>query len=82
MLPRTFDFGFPIAGACKDIGLAIDECQAMGLPMQLGSAARKLWQFAYAQGEAQRDMTTLITYLEKWAGVVVKGKAAKVTRAK
>lgn len=82
VLPRTFDFGFPIAGACKDIGLAIDECQAMGLPMQVGSAARQLWQFAYAQGEPQRDMTTLITYLEAWAGVEVKGKAAKVKRSK
>ena len=80
VLPRTFDFGFPIAGACKDIGLAIDECQAMGLPMLVGSAARQLWQFAYAQGGAKRDMTALITYLEPWAGVVVKGKAAKKKR--
>ena len=77
VLPRTFDFGFPIAGACKDIGLAIDECQAMGLPMLVGSAARQLWQFAYAQGGGKRDMTTLITYLEPWAGVEVKGKAAR-----
>jgi len=82
VLPRTFDFGFPIAGACKDIGLAIDECQAMGLPMQVGSAARQLWQFAYAQGGAKRDMTALITYLEAWAGVEVKGKAARAKRAK
>ena len=82
MLPRTFDFGFPIAGAFKDIGLAIDECQAMGLPMQVGSAARQLWQFAYAQGGAKRDMTTFITYLEAWAGVEVKGKAARAKRSK
>jgi 2-hydroxy-3-oxopropionate reductase len=67
VLPRTFDFGFPIAGACKDIGLAIDECQAMGLPMQ---------------GGAKRDMTTLITYLEAWAGVKVQGRAAKRKRSK
>ncbi len=80
VLPRTFDFGFPIAGACKDIGLAIDECQAMGLPMLVGSAARQLWQFAYAQGGGKRDMTALITYLEPWAGVEVKGKAARKKR--
>jgi 2-hydroxy-3-oxopropionate reductase len=77
VLTRTFDFGFPISGACKDIGLAIDECQAMGLPMLVGSAARQLWQLAYAQGGAKRDMTALVTYIEPWAGVVVKGKAAK-----
>jgi 2-hydroxy-3-oxopropionate reductase len=81
VLTRTFDFGFPIAGACKDIGLAIEECQAMGLPMIVGSAARQLWQFAYNQGGGKRDMTALVTYLEPWAGVEVRGKAARRKRA-
>jgi len=76
VLTRNFDFGFPISGACKDIGLAIEECQAMGLPMIVGSAARQLWQFAYNQGGAKRDMTALVTYIEPWAGVEVRGKAA------
>jgi len=77
VLTRNFDFGFPISGACKDIGLAIEECQAMGLPMIVGGAARQLWQFAYNQGGAKRDMTALVTYIEPWAGVEVRGKAAK-----
>lgn len=77
VLTRKFDFGFPIAGACKDIGLAIEECQALGLPMLVGSAARQLWQFAYNQGGGKRDMTELVTYLEPWAGVEVRGKAAR-----
>ncbi|RPI47721.1 MAG: NAD(P)-dependent oxidoreductase [Betaproteobacteria bacterium] len=78
ILTRTFDFGFPISGALKDVGLAVDECQALGVPMWVGNAARQLWQYAYAQGEPKRDMTRLITYLEKLAGgVTVKGKAAK-----
>jgi 2-hydroxy-3-oxopropionate reductase len=81
VLTRTFDFGFPIAGACKDIGLAIEECHAMGLPMIVGSAARQLWQFAYSQGGGKRDMTALVTYLEPWAGVEVRGKAARRKRA-
>lgn len=77
VLTRNFDFGFPIAGTCKDIGLAIEECQALGLPMIVGNAARQLWQFAYNQGGGQRDMTELVTYLEPWAGVQVRGKAAR-----
>ena len=78
ILTRSFDFGFPISGALKDVGLAVDECQALGVPMWVGNAARQLWQYAYAQGETKRDMTTLITYLEKLAGgVTVKGKASK-----
>ena len=78
ILTRSFDFGFPISGALKDVGLAVDECQALGVPMSVGNAARQLWQYAYAQGEPKRDMTTLITYLEKLAGgVTVKGKASR-----
>ena len=80
VLTRTFDFGFPVSGARKDIGLAIEECQAMGLPMIVGSAAKQLWEFAYNQGGGKRDMTTLITYIEPWAGVEVRGKAARKTR--
>jgi 2-hydroxy-3-oxopropionate reductase len=80
VLTRNFDFGFPVSGARKDIGLAIEECQAMGLPMIVGSAAKQLWDFAYNQGGGKRDMTTLITYLEPWAGVEVRGKAARKRR--
>jgi len=76
VLTRSFDFGFPISGALKDIGLAVDECQALGVPMWVGAAVRQLWQYACAQGEPGRDMTTLITYLEKLAGgVTVKGRS-------
>ena len=82
VLPRTFDFGFPISGACKDVGLAIDECQALGVPMWVGSAARQLWQYAYAQGGGKQDMTTLVTYIEAWAGVQVKGKASRRGQAR
>jgi 2-hydroxy-3-oxopropionate reductase len=78
ILTRSFDFGFPISGALKDVGLAVDECQALGVPIWVGAAARQVWQYAYAQGEPKRDMTTLITYLEKLAGgVMVQGKASK-----
>ena len=77
VLTRTFDFGFPIAGACKDTGLALEECQAMGLPMSVGSAAHQLWKFAYNQGGGKRDMTELVTYLEAAAGVQVRGKVAR-----
>jgi 2-hydroxy-3-oxopropionate reductase len=82
ILTRSFDFGFPIAGAVKDVGLAVDECQALGVPMWVGNAARQLWQYAYAQGEPKRDMTNLIRYLEKLAGgVTVRGKAnARIAR--
>ncbi len=68
VLPRSFDFGFPISSVCKDIGLAIEECEALGVPMWVGSQSRQVWNFAMAQGGARRDMTELVNYIEQWAG--------------
>lgn len=68
VLPRSFDFGFPISSICKDIGLAIEECEALGVPMWVGSQARQVWNFAMKQGGGARDMTELVTYVEQWAG--------------
>ena len=67
VLPGTFDFGFPIASVCKDIGLAVDECQALGVPMWVGGQSRQLWQSAYLQDGAKRDMTELVRFVEKWS---------------
>jgi 2-hydroxy-3-oxopropionate reductase len=77
VLPRTFDFGFPIASVCKDISLAVEEFQALGVPMWVGGAARELWHYANAQGGAANDMTSLVKYIEAWADAEVRGKAAK-----
>jgi 2-hydroxy-3-oxopropionate reductase len=67
VLPRTFDFGFPISSVCKDIGLAIEECEALGVPMWVGNTVRQLWNFAALQDGARRDMTELVTYIESWS---------------
>jgi 2-hydroxy-3-oxopropionate reductase len=66
VLPQTFDFGFPIASVCKDIGLAVDECEALGVPMWVGNTARQLWNFAGHQDGMRRDMTELVRYIEDW----------------
>lgn len=68
VLPRTFDFGFPVSSVCKDIGLAVEECEALGVPMWVGQQARQLWNFALKQGGPRRDMTELVQLVEEWAG--------------
>lgn len=68
VLGRSFDFGFPIASVCKDIGLAVDECQKLGVPMWVGGQSRQLWQSAYLQEGASRDMTSLVQFVEQWSG--------------
>lgn len=67
VLPRTFDFGFPVGSVCKDIGLAVDECQALGVPMWVGNIARQVWNHAAMQDGAARDMTELVRYVERWS---------------
>jgi 2-hydroxy-3-oxopropionate reductase len=67
VMPRSFDFGFPVASVCKDIGLAIEECEALGVPMWIGNTVRQLWNFAGRQDGMQRDMTELVTSIERWA---------------
>ena len=69
VLTRSFDFGFPIASACKDIGLAVEECEALGVPVWVGSQARQLWNFAKKQGGGADDMTAIVKWLETWSGV-------------
>jgi 2-hydroxy-3-oxopropionate reductase len=67
VLPGTFDFGFPISSVCKDIGLAIEECQALGVPMWAGNAMRQIWNVAMSQDGAKRDMTELVRFVEAWS---------------
>jgi len=67
VLPRTFDFGFPIGSVCKDIGLAVEECQALGVPMWVGNVARQVWNYAAMQDGTKRDMTELVKYMERWS---------------
>ncbi len=67
VLPGTFDFGFPVSSVCKDIGLAVDECQALGVPMWVGGAARQIWNYAFMQDGSKRDMTEIVRYVERWS---------------
>ena len=75
VLGRSFDFGFPISSVCKDIGLAVDECQKLGVPMWLGGQSRQLWQSAYLQNGASLDMTALVRFVEQWSSRPADGKA-------
>ena len=77
VLTRSFDFGFPISGGLKDVSLAVEECQAQGVPMWVGGAVRQLWQYAYARGGGARDISEIVRYIEDWAGVEVRGRAAR-----
>lgn len=69
VLPGTFDFGFPIGSVCKDIGLAIEECEALGVPMWVGNAARQVWNFAGRRDGMERDLTELVKSIQGWSEI-------------
>jgi 3-hydroxyisobutyrate dehydrogenase-like beta-hydroxyacid dehydrogenase len=77
ILPRSFDFGFALALMTKDVTLCLEEAQAQGVPMWIGSAVKQLWQYALAQGGPDQDMTELIRHIEAWAGVTVGDSKAR-----
>ncbi len=73
VLPRSFDFGFALALLNKDVRLCMEEAEALGVPMVVGSAVRQMLSIATASEGPNADMTDLVKTLEKWAGVRVGG---------
>ena len=59
------------------IGLRMAEAEKLGVTMLIGNMARQLWSYGVHHGGAKKDSSTLITYLEAWAGAKVKGKGAR-----
>lgn len=77
VLPGTFDFGFAIGLSVKDIRLCLEEAERLGVPMMVGNAVRMLFSITRADLGPDADMTAIIQPLERWAGVEVRGAAAK-----
>ena len=72
VLPGTFDFGFPVGSVCKDIGLAVEECEALGVPMWIGNTVRQVWNHAGKHDGMKRDMTELVKSIERWSQLAKK----------
>jgi 3-hydroxyisobutyrate dehydrogenase-like beta-hydroxyacid dehydrogenase len=77
VLPRTFDFGFATGLSMKDIRLCLQEADAMGVPMPVGSAVQQVLSITNAQFGPQSDFTSICKTVEQWAGTEVKAHAVK-----
>jgi 3-hydroxyisobutyrate dehydrogenase-like beta-hydroxyacid dehydrogenase len=73
VLPRTFDFGFSTALSYKDVGLCVDEAEAMGVPMVAGAVVRQMLAITNAKFGPNSDFTSIARVVEEWAGVEIKG---------
>jgi 3-hydroxyisobutyrate dehydrogenase-like beta-hydroxyacid dehydrogenase len=69
VLPRSFDFGFATALSFKDVRLCLDEAEAMGVPMVVGSAVRQMLSITYNTYGPDSDVTDTARLLESWAGL-------------
>ena len=73
VLPGTFDFGFMTGLSYKDVRLCLDEAEAMGIPMVVGSAVRQMLAVTNALYGPESDFTSMVRSVESWAGVEVRG---------
>jgi 3-hydroxyisobutyrate dehydrogenase-like beta-hydroxyacid dehydrogenase len=70
VIDGAFDFGFRTELMQKDVRLALDEAEALGVTMLTSAAARQIWSYAVAHGLEGRDFTRIITVLEEWGGTL------------
>jgi 3-hydroxyisobutyrate dehydrogenase/2-hydroxy-3-oxopropionate reductase len=71
---RDFTTNFSTKWMHKDIGLALESAQEMGLPMPMTSLTEQIYQAAIAEGYGEDDLCATIRVMERWGGVEVKGQ--------
>lgn len=74
VIPGKYNVGFPISLLNKDVRLCLEEADALGMPMVVGTAVRQLLAITSASEGPEADMTEIVRALEKWAGVKVSEK--------
>ena len=75
ILPGTFDFGFATGLSYKDVRLCVDEAEALGVPMVVGSAVRQMLAVTQAKYGASSDFTCIAKVLEEWSGVEIRSRS-------
>lgn len=71
VLDRSFAYGAPMHILAKDVILAIEQGERLGIPMWVCQAAAMMFKHAMFAGMANKDITELITVVERGAGFVM-----------
>ncbi len=79
VLTRSFDYGFSTGLCFKDVRLCLDEAEAMGVPMVVGSAVRQMLSMSNSVYGPDSDFTEMVKLVEGWADVVVAGRTSHPT---
>ena len=75
VLTGTFDYGFATGLSYKDVRLCVDEAEAIGVPMVVGSAVRQMMAVTNATFGPASDFTSVAKVLEGWAGVEIRSRS-------
>jgi 3-hydroxyisobutyrate dehydrogenase-like beta-hydroxyacid dehydrogenase len=67
VLPRSFQFGATLDIIMKDVDLAIQQGEALGVPMWVCQAARLVYKHAIMAGKGGDDLSTLVQIIEQGA---------------
>jgi 3-hydroxyisobutyrate dehydrogenase-like beta-hydroxyacid dehydrogenase len=68
VLDRSFTYGAPMHILAKDVALAIEQADRLGIPMWVCQAAANLFKHAMFAGMKNNDITELVRIIEKGAG--------------
>lgn len=69
---RDFTANFSTKWMHKDVGLALDSGEELGVPLPLTSLTHQIFQAAISAGHGEEDMCSTINVLEEFAGIEVK----------
>lgn len=69
VLPRTFNFGFAAALSYKDMRLCVDEAQALGVRLHIGTYVRDLLKRVLEDVGQEADFTAMAKVIEADAGL-------------
>jgi 3-hydroxyisobutyrate dehydrogenase-like beta-hydroxyacid dehydrogenase len=64
VIPGTFAFGATIDILMKDVDLAIEQGEALGIPMWVCQAARHVLKHAVFQGRGPQDLSRVVQIIE------------------
>ncbi len=68
ILPRTYDFGFTTGLSYKDVRLCLEEAEALGVSMTVGSATRQMLVMTASLFGSDSDFTSMMKCAEHLAG--------------
>lgn len=75
ILKRELNPGFKASMQYKDLNIVAETARAEGVPTPITALTRELYAAMLAAGNGDLDNSAVVTVIEKWAGVEVRGGA-------